>query len=196
MRIKILVLSLVATILTITMSTTTMSYFIDSDQSEAMFTVGSVRIQNVFSESEVGEDMETNSKCTKSYAVRNTGSSLAYVRVRVLVPENLLSVGSPTLAIATANDEYVESLGSVFCNGVDGDLCREYVSTWDEPLAADTETSSRNITFTYLLVEEASTEGDGGEGGSINPANLGIKIYTEAIQAQGFANASEAFSNF
>ena len=67
---------------------------------------------------------------------------------------------------------------------------------WDDPLPAGSTTEDRSVTIEYLLDAEASVEGEGNEGVSVNPANLGIKIYTEAIQAQGFSSADDAFSNF
>ncbi|MBQ3475986.1 hypothetical protein IJH26_00515 [Candidatus Saccharibacteria bacterium] len=196
MRIKILVLSLVATILTVTMSSTTMSYLIDMEVSDAVFTVGNVKVLSVSEHSGVCENMQKNDTCINSLAVKNTGVSDAYVRVRVLVPEDLLSEDSPTLEITTANDEFVESENSIYCNGTDGDLCKEYVSRWDDRLISDTTAAAREISFKYLLDASVSVEGEGNEGESINPAILGIKVYTEAIQAQGFMSAEDAFANF
>ena len=201
MRIKVLVLSLVTITLMVTMSKTTLSYFMDAEESEAIFTIGNVQIQNVAASSGVCDDMKKNDACTKTYSVENTGQSPAYVRVRVLIPEGLvttdpLSGDSPALSVTTANDEYVESANSVFCDGVSGGLCREYVAMWDDPLPAGSTTEDRSVTIEYLLDAEASVEGEGNEGVSVNPANLGIKIYTEAIQAQGFSSADDAFSNF
>ena len=196
MRIKVLVLSLVTMTLMITLSKATLSYFIDVEESEAVFTVGNVIIRNNASSSGVCDNMQKDDECTKTYAVENIGASSAYVRIRVLVPEELLSGESPTFSITTANDDYIESTSSVPCNTVDESMCREYTARWVNPLQAGSTTENRSITFTYLADAETSVEGEGSEGGSINPANLGVKIYTEAIQARGFSSAVDAFSNF
>lgn len=196
MRIKFLVLSLVVATLAITCSTTTLAYLTDTDNSEVVFTVGNVQIANHTITSGTCEGMVKDDICTKTFSVENLGTVDAFTRVRVLIPETLLSENSPTLQITTANDEFIESPDSVYCNGISGDLCKEYVSTWTDVLTASTTATPRSLNFEYLLDLTTSTEGENTTGASINLANLGIKVYTEAIQAQGFQSASEAFTNF
>lgn len=191
MRIKILVLSLVVASLAITCSTTTLAYFTDTDFSESVFTVGNVTITNTTNQSGVCTDMEKGDECVESFTVTNSGAVDTYVRVRVLVPTSLLSDSSPTLNI-TANGEFVESDNNVTYSETE---YKEYVSTATTPLSANEVYNTSNITFEYTLDSTVTVEGEGTET-STNLADLGIKIYAEAIQAQGFTNASEAFNNF
>ena len=191
MRIKILVLSLVVAALAITCSTTTLAYFTDTDSSESVFTIGNVTITNTTNKSGTCTDMEKGDECIESFTVTNSGAVDTYVRVRVLVPASLLSGSSPTLNI-TANGEFVESANNVTYSEIE---YKEYVSTATTPLSANEIYNTSNINFEYILDSTVTVEGEGTET-STNLADFGIKIYAEAIQAQGFTNASEAFSNF
>ena len=194
MRIKILVLSLVVATLAITCSTTTLAYFKDSYVIENTFAVGNVKVQNNTVTSGICGGMIKDDTCTKAISVTNTGSVDAFVRVRVLVPESLVSEN--TLAVSTANNAFVETPNTVNCNTAPETQCKEYVSTWNNILSGNTVTPESTISFTYNSLIKTGIEGENTEGAPISLAELGIKIYTEAIQAQGFANASDAFSNF
>ena len=191
MRIKILVLSLVVAALAITCSNTTIAFFTDSDNSINTFTVGNVAITNTMSQSGVCAEMQKDDECVESFTIENIGPVDAYVRIRVLVPTSLLSDSSPTLNI-TANGEFVESINTITISEIE---YNEFVSTAENLLASGEVYNTSEISFEYILDSTATVEGEGTET-SANPADLGIRIYAEAIQAQGFANATEAFNNF
>lgn len=191
MRIKILVLSLVITTLIISLSSTSMAYFTDTAESNSIFTVGNVQITSQTNQSDICTNMQKDNTCTETYIVTNTGPVNAYVRVRILVPTSLLETNSSTIIITTANDEFAPSANEIT---IGEEKYKEYISTGTNALAT-TGTYTPSLSFTYNLDSTATVEGSG-TGESANLADFGIKVITEAIQAQGFASHADAFNAF
>lgn len=193
MRKKILVLSFVLATLSTIFAGTTLAYFIDATSTTETFTVGNVGVTNTTTSTGTCTSMALGDTCTKTFTATNSGSVTEYARVRVLVPDSLLTA---TLTVV-ADPGFSQSASSVYCNGNSGDTCTEYVYTWSDALdAGNTTSASPALSFTYNLSSIATAIGEGGTGTNDTPAILGVIIYTEAIQAQGFANATSAFGSF
>lgn len=227
MKEKILVFSLVSAALSITGSSSTLAYLHDYESTVSVFTVGQVKIRNVTtsrdrSELPSDESLIDNSEeyetyvennctsmlgddtCNKYIFVKNTGTTDAYVRVRILVPESLTSGSKPLITLnkntaSESENEFEErSNQSVPCN--DNGLCTEYIFTREELLPAGSMTTYPAINgITLNVIANTGTEGENTSASSSPPIDLttaGIRIVTEAIQAQGFNDADDAFAHF
>lgn len=226
MKGKTLVLSLVVASLAITPSTGTMAYLKDEQTTVASFTTGQVKIHTrtasipregntdaaIIANAEDYLDgyfqanctsmIGPNATCNKFTYVENVGTVSAYVRVRVLIPNSLISVESPPITLNyTASTEYITvSSNNVPCSSYSSELCKEFKFTRKEPLPPGGLTINPVIdSITYNVI--SSTQTEGGENDEATSPNLdlsvsNIKVYTEAIQAQGFENASDAFVHY
>ncbi len=247
MRIKILVLSLVVTALSITLSTASLAYLTDTDESIATFTVGNVSIRTLtasigrtqqINDEITGEptiinytnndivtsaedyatyltnhctnmlsgDLSTDT-CAKNIFVENTGLTNAYIRVRILVPKEYVSGNSPAITLnTTATDEYIRNIpteANANCtNPNDSSTCAdyEYIFTRINPLSAQQMTTNPVLeSIQYNITASTSQQGEN-PGETISPTldltSTNIRVITEAIQAQGFSDAVEAFTNF
>ena len=133
--------------------------------------------------------------------IQNTGLSDAYVRTRIVIPQSLtasIEEGSPPVTVnMTDSDEYlITSNIGIECGG---ELCDEYIFTRAEVLQAGQMTTNPTLhSIVYNEVASAGTELENTEVESptFDMATSGIKVYTEAIQAQGFASYEDAFANF
>lgn len=147
-------------------------------------------------------EMLTNDTCNKYTYVENTGTVDAYVRVRVLVPKSLISGESPTITLNknTASTEYTTvSYGDTPCEVGSSEMCEKYIFTRNQILHSGELTTNPVIeSITYNAIASTQTEGVNEEATSqtLDLTNSPIKVYTEAIQAQGFATANLAFANF
>ena len=138
--------------------------------------------------------------CNRYIYVQNTGTVAAYLRVKVQIPTNDYF---NDIGIEYGGSKEYEVTTPDFSKPINcatgGGKCYEYIFTKYLPLQPGTMTANPSLTaMTYSGVAETSTTDDGEEGSS-SGANLstnGIRVYTQAIQAQGFSSATEAFSNF
>lgn len=220
MKGKILVLSSVIASLAISSSTATLAYLTDTDYNIATFTTGQVRVQTYtvaddrsvnVSDADViqnatahlCDNLLSGDECERYIFVKNTGSVDAYTRVRILVPVSL-ETGDPRpitlLHNNTASEEYEQrSNPMVACGNDTTALCNEYIYTRREVLSANEMTHHPVIgSMISNIVVGASSEGESGESTPVAtvPPVSEIKIYTEAVQAQGFTSAEDAFTNF
>lgn len=219
MKGKFLVLSLAAIALSIAGSSTTLSYFTDSDSSLANFTVGNISIETTTVKSNCSE-MYYGDECTESITIKNTGNVPAYVRIRVLIPWEILTSydtnGYPSLfgysfttpdgtSIVPAN-AYQQAPKVT----VDGIEYGQFTITYANQLSANVATEATVLTLKNYQNASATSDNVNDsecttvEGScstmttsvSVSLKDAGIIIYTQAIQAQGFSSATEAFNNF
>ena len=150
----------------------------------------------------LGDPSGANDTCNRYVFVQNTGNLPAYVRVRVMIPEDLVTADPGDQPIITLNyddtsDEYVRTInGHVLCSTESTEYCNEYVFLRSAALAENTMTSSPVIDSITVNVIAATGGVGGGTSDSYADLTEGVKIYTEAIQAQGFADAVTAFNNY
>lgn len=220
MKGKILVLSSLVALLSIASSSTTLSYLTDTTESRATFTTGNVTVQTLTASVDRDDanfaamanaetyttylqqncqEMAQNDQCRMYTYIKNTGRSDAYVRIRMLIPERLLDDTSPSITInRTANTEYSMSTNSsVDCDNTGAELCRELIFTRTAKLSPGSMTSNSVIdSITSLVTPSTSAEGANATATSGLDLASTIKIYTEAIQANGFSTAAQAFENF
>lgn len=142
-----------------------------------------------------------NDECKKYTYVENIGQSDAYVRVRVLVPKSLISGEDPLITLLeTASTEYNKHSSEVACESDPSEQCVEYIYTRAEKLSAGEFTQHPVIdAIRYNVIATAQAEEGANEiatSPTLDLTTSNIKVYAEAIQAQGFNNASEAFAHF
>lgn len=197
-RIMILALSMIA----VFAAAITFAYFTDqSDEVKNTFTMGNVEI--LLDEAPVvatagtsGTTWAANNEVPrvlsntytgiypgailpKDPTVKNTGSNPAYVRVKVTV-ENFGSDVDPSTLWAPIGAGWVldaaKSSGNVFYYNYDGIL---------QP------TASTSAVFTKVVIPTSFTSANMSAIGNFN-----IKLEAHAIQAQGFANVTDAFAAY
>ena len=197
-RIMILALSMIA----VFAAAITFAYFTDqSDEVKNTFTMGNVQI--LLDEAPVvptvgpsGTTWAANNEVPrvlsntytgiypgailpKDPTVKNTGSNPAYVRVKVTV-ENFGSDVDPSTLWAPIGAGWVldaaKSSGNVFYYNYDGIL---------QP------TASTSAVFTEVKIPTTFTSANMSAIGNFN-----IKLEAHAIQAQGFANVTDAFAAY
>ena len=137
--------------------------------------------------------------CQRNVFVQNTGTVAAYVRIKVQVPTQLLINGVGI--VDGGSREYSITGPQGFSDTVrcPSGTCYEYTYTKSAPLAAGAMTSNPALTgISYAGVAMTSAEENEEEGSSqgLDLTQSGIRIYTQAIQAQGFSSAAEAFSQY
>lgn len=137
-------------------------------------------------------------KCARYIFVQNTGTVPAYVRVKIQIPVdpyidgvNVELGGLKTYQTTQALNRCLSGTGS----------CYTYTVTSPTPLGAGEMLNSpfmQAMTYKNEDPAQATADDSGTEGSSIgvNLSDTGIRVYTQAIQAQGFSSAEEAFSNF
>ena len=145
-----------------------------------------------------------DSTCQKHIFIMNIGQNDAYVRVRILVPTNLVSGESPQITLNdvhtnTASAEeyyYYESPNAISCGD---NTCKEYIYTYKQALRAGKMThysAVDSITYNGIADVGAQGENQGATSQALDLTSSQIRVYTEAIQVQGFDNATQAFTNF
>lgn len=144
-------------------------------------------------------ESEPVARCPRYVFVQNTGSVPAYVRIIVQIPVN-----------AWFSDVGIEYNGTKIYNMTDAKVgvkclsgegyCTEYTFTKITPLEPGAMVGDHSMAaMTYSgSIAQATADDSGTEGSSVGVdlSNTGIRVYTQAIQAQGFSSAEEAFSNF
>ncbi len=214
MKKKILSLVLVAA-LALTAVGSTLAYFTDTESATNTFTVGSVDIQLLESQyytnvdtdktwediekdaetydeylEETGKNLVPGKEVKKAIYVENTGKNDAYVRVRIQLPKDVASRVSYMM-----NSTYIENQKPDDKNEISmttktlEDNTLEATFTYLEPIAAGKYTEHSPV-WKFWLNKDLDNE-------DFNGLNLGsITVYADAIQAEGFETAAEAFAAF
>ncbi len=205
MRRKILTAALLGVLISISSSGMTLSYLTDSDESISNFTVGRVSIKSIKTESGCSNIL-SGGTCTQLIQTKNTGNSPAYIRVRIAVPADIserkfefdYSNTSP-LYIARTSDVKISDkeykLYDFYYRGqVDPNKSPDLVEAqFRYTEQAKTETENSESCTPEEGKDNCMTEA---ENVSVNIKDVGIKIYTQAIQATGFNSVEEAFKKY
>ena len=133
--------------------------------------------------------------------VTNTGKNDAYIRIRVMIPADLdTAVLNSSMYTSTAMDKgeftmAYDNSGSVERDGINYNV---YTFTRIDPLAPD-EMTYWNVWGTIHMdttVTSAQSEELFGENGTYPDGVFPVLVEADAIQAEGFANATAAFAAF
>ena len=133
--------------------------------------------------------------------VVNTGKNAAYIRIRVMIPADLdTAILNSSMYTTTAlnNKEFTmayDSTGTVERGGV---MYNVYTFTRIDPLAAG-EMTYWNVWGTIHMDTDVTNEEIAslfGEGKPYADGTFPVLVEADAIQADGFANATDAFAAF
>ena len=196
-KIAVIILTVV-TLLTAVVGTT-YAFFTDSESSAvSTFSSGSLKVE-LLAEAEMKDDqtqkkMMPGAKIPYIINAKNTGTTDAYVRVRVWVPDSLFnqqksngeSFDEIEISIPVDNDVWELSAGiPVTENGTNKKFV-EYIFTYKNVLVKG-GTTSKSID-SYINILDAATLSDS--------SDADFRFHVEAIQATGFTNAADAFAAF
>lgn len=203
MKKKLIVLTLVTILAILAFGSATIAYFTDTATAIAnTFTVGSVKIelnQNTL----VGfENVVPGRKVELHPTVENVGKSAAYVRIRVLIPENLFNVlskesswnataladGTVTSNAATYYQDHANTLSNDFIVTRNEKQYYSFDFTYTASLGATETTVS---CWDYICI---STSADNADLSGIT--TFDVLVEADAIQAEGFDSAADAFAAF
>lgn len=225
MKKKVLSLCLVLVLVAIAITGATLAYFTDADEAVNIFSVGSVEIELIESnfhpvvddktEEEIKEDAKTYDTSVenilpgewvrKAPYVINNGKNDAYVRIRMVVDkffnEHMVHTETTTAqedgSIITTINWYDEDGNFVDSSNTYKDVedyaTIEYIYTYTEALAPGEMTYWPPF-WRYKIADELTQDvfADYIE----NSTEIVIAVYANAIQAETFENAIEAFAAF
>ncbi len=205
-------------VICIASSSGTLSYFTDTAESSNSFAVGRVASElhiykdtlgSTFMNSDYGEGHPITAGESIPYYLQaeNTGNIDAYQRFRIVVPISVASAIDLKFAgdIADCNAKTAEN------NTCDGELYKvtydDSVNVEDTPTYAEYYIESKNFLAkggttepwpTTAIVIENTTEDLSSLscGEASNNCTLGIKVYSDTIQAYGFNDVGAAFADF
>lgn len=216
MKKKIVAIGLCVALLAIAAVGATLAYFTDTKEVTNTFTVGNVKIELLEStlhrvdDQATDEDILADAKTYQDYLaeagknilpgihvrkapyIRNTGSNNAYVRLRLLVPAalaELLRVTPTEGAYETAIAQPAQ-LENVTVDGVE---YTQYVFVYNEVLAPE-EMTYWPAFWQIKLYEGVTSEDIAAL--ELTDATFDIILQADAIQADTFETAEEAFAAF
>lgn len=219
MKKKITVIAIVACLLTILVGTS-LAYFMDTDEATNTFTVGSVEIEQkeVFTQNSQllpvinDEPTDGDNYIQKKVTVKNTGKNDAYVQTYVAVPAALDNAGVLKLwdnnattngwtkhATAVATDVSItgETLkynvyryryNTALVMGAETAACLEYVYI-DSATDLNVHRGDDNAITKAHFVDANKLEVTGFDA---SKDTLNVYVASQAVQAEGFANADTA----
>ena len=133
--------------------------------------------------------------------VKNTGANNAYIRIRVMIPANLdTAILNSSMYTSTAlnNKEFTMAYDNSGTVDRDGIKYNVYTFTRIDPLAAG-ELTYWNVWGTVHMDTDVTNEELNslfGEGKPYADGTFPVLVEADAIQADGFANAAEAWEAF
>lgn len=133
--------------------------------------------------------------------VVNTGKNAAYIRIRVMIPAALdTAILNSSMYTTTAlnNKEFTMAYDSTGTVERDGVMYNVYTFTRIDPLAAG-EMTYWNVWGTIHMDTDVTNEEIAslfGEGKPYADGTFPVLVEADAIQADGFANATDAFAAF
>ena len=224
MKKKIVAFTLVIAMLAICFGAT-LAYFTDADAETNVFTVGSVKIDLIESQYQrvvhnktdaeikadaetyqdeylavLGKDIMPGREINKAPYVVNTGNNAAYVRVRLLIPADLFNPGGLHIMTTTTavKEGAISNPVKVGTREIDGVTYNAYNFTYTEALEPGEMTYwpafwqfGLDTTCTQEFIAELMENGVITEDGQFN-----IIVEADAIQAETFATAADAFAAF
>lgn len=222
MKKKFLAFAMVFALAAVAVVGGTMAYFTDKDAKDNTFTVGNVNVALVEQQNGIDKETNqpalvpfedgkvlmpgSNNAVDKIVSVKNTGSNDAYVRVKITVPAAIKDV----VKLVPSRSVYWDNLlatDSISDDELTGD--RTYTVIYSEIVApnAVTEEVLSKVYLEDTLNYENDGEGDNGyyfvvtnddgtttrEYITLDPQSVVINVVAEAIQADGFTSATDAF---
>lgn len=192
MKKKILALGVCTAMLATAIVGGTMAYFTDTDQAENVFTVGNIDIDL----HEYKEDGTTPFEEVKNIMpgmtygkvvnVENTGKNDAYVRVKIVIPENMTPVWNTDAVGSTGSNKEWETTAT------DLNTWGEFVFTRKAKLVADDDNDETTNHITSAILKAVKLNEDVTE---LNAKDTyEVLVSAEAIQSDSFATAEEAYA--
>ncbi len=146
-----------------------------------------------------GANLVPGANVMKAPYVKNVGSVDAYVRVRVLVPAELDNgILGNSMYTSTAISSGATTLATTNNLEKDGIIYNQYAFTYVDPVKAGTMTFW-NVWGDIKLGENVTQEQIvdlRNRGFLTNDSKFNVLIEADAIQSDGFANATTAFAEF
>lgn len=217
MKKKILVITLLVMLAAIAAAGATLAYFTDTDAVTNTFTVGNVKIELLESKLHRTEDAADDAAIladAENYAqylaqagknivpgvyvrkvpyIRNTGSNAAYIRLRMLVPANLWPLLSCVYTDEAYTDGSIAEPVEMDRVTIDGVEYVQYAFVYQQALAAK-EMTYWPAFWQFKLNETVTAEDIAAQ--NLQDATFHIVLQADAIQADTFATAAEAFAAF
>lgn len=195
MKKKIIALCVCIAMLAIALIGGTMAYFTDTDQAENVFTVGNIDIDlHEYKADGTTPFEEVNNIMPgmtygKIVNVENTGKNDAYVRVKIIIPENMIPTwNSDAVGVSGSGKEWEANVSTEDALNTFG----EFVFVRNAKLGLDnkdTEDVKENITSALLKAVTLNA--------SVTELNVSdtykVIVNAEAIQADSFDSADKAF---
>ena len=216
MKKKIVAFAMVFALAAVAVVGGSLAYFTDTDAKENTFTVGNVKIALIEQQNGDNElvDFENDKQLMpgaenavdKIVSVENTGGNDAYIRVKITVPSDLAEV-----IHLVFEDNYTSTWNEV--TSETDNSGKVYTAVYKTKIASGDSTShllskvyldervdmrldeNNNQEYFYTVTTE---EGDAviTEDVPVSLENIQVDVVAEAIQADGFDNAEDAFAAF
>lgn len=217
MKKKILALALCVVLLAVAIVGATLAYFTDTEEVKNTFTVGNVKIQLLESKlhrvqdnagdeaiiadaekyddylAEAGKNILPGILVNKAPYIRNTGSNNAYVRLRMLVPAKLWTLLTCVYTDAAYTDGSIAEPVQMENVTIDGVEYVQFAFVYNKALAPE-EMTYWPAFWQFKLNENVTSEDVAGL--DLSDATFDIILQADAIQADTFATAEEAFTAF
>lgn len=217
MKKKILALTLCVVLLAIAAVGATLAYFTDTDEVKNTFTIGNVKIELLESKlhretdnatdeaiaadaekyaeylAEAGKNMLPGTTVNKAPYIRNTGSNNAYVRLRMLVPVGMMDLLTCTPTQEAYADGSIAEPVQLENMTIDGVEYAQFAFVYAKALAPE-EMTYWPAFWQVKLNEDVTSEDVAAL--DLTDATFDIILQADAIQADTFTTAAEAFAAF
>jgi predicted ribosomally synthesized peptide with SipW-like signal peptide len=214
MKKKILILTLCIALLAVAAVGGTLAYFTDTEEVTNTFTVGNVKIELLESQllraegitdeaiaadaegyaaylAQAGKNILPGISVKKAPYIRNTGSNNAYVRLRMLIPVELVDIVTCVYTSEAVADGSVTEPVKLDNVTIDGVEYAQFAVVYNEKLAPEAMTYWP-VFSQVKLNEDVTSEDVAG----LTDATFNIILQADAIQADTFETAAAAFAAF
>jgi len=214
MKKKILILTLCIALLAVAAVGGTLAYFTDTEEVTNTFTVGNVKIELLESQllraegitdeaiaadaegyaaylAQAGKNILPGISVKKAPYIRNTGSNNAYVRLRMLIPVELVDIVTCVYTGEAVTDGSVTDPVKLDNVTIDGVEYAQFAVVYNEKLAPEAMTYWP-VFSQVKLNEDVTSEDVAG----LTDATFNIILQADAIQADTFETAAAAFAAF
>jgi predicted ribosomally synthesized peptide with SipW-like signal peptide len=214
MKKKILILTLCIALLAVAAVGGTLAYFTDTEEVTNTFTVGNVKIELLESQllraegitdeaiaadaegyaaylAQAGKNILPGISVKKAPYIRNTGSNNAYVRLRMLIPVELVDIVTCVYTSEAVTDGSVTDPVKLANVTIDGVEYAQFAVVYNEKLAPEAMTYWP-VFSQVKLNEDVTSEDVAG----LTDATFNIILQADAIQADTFETAAAAFAAF
>ena len=214
MKKKVLILTLCIALLAVAAVGGTLAYFTDTEEVTNTFTVGNVKIELLESQllraegitdeaiaadaegyaaylAQAGKNILPGISVKKAPYIRNTGSNNAYVRLRMLIPVELVDIVTCVYTSEAVADGSVTDPVKLDNVTIDGVEYAQFAVVYNEKLAPEAMTYWP-VFSQVKLNEDVTSEDVAG----LTDATFNIILQADAIQADTFESAAAAFAAF